>query len=658
MKKHLALLLSLIVSTMVSCGGGGGGGGSSPSGVTPPPVSGTTPLAGKVVDGYVQGATVCLVKVGTLTCAGAQYLAGAPTDAEGRFTFSNVPDIVKNDPTYYIISTGGTDSATQQGIPATTVYKAPANAEVVTPLTTLVVETALAGSGSLTASAVSQAVSNIAAVAGIDAAAASEAILGSDYLEDSAKDMNARQALALSIIITQLNDQKVVDGGGNFSSTISMLAHQLRSSSALPVSTAELAVNAASAAHAGSPDAKAKAQALVSAVGQALTTVVNALSGTADPQGLFSSVEARLATTLTAMIPQVDSSNVDAMAGSMANAASHAVISSSASGKTADLANLDDAAVRQYLLAKASEAGIADLLGVNVSAITSLAVTKQAPGIAGKAAMLPGSGTSCSGRGNATVAVSCSEIFGASVCSDATGAFSATLTCTGENPGDFTITMNGFNMPALGITMSGTLDMDKNTMTFTNLTSGTTTLNGSVKYSIDPVTFDFLFSVKGFLSVASPQWKSLLLDGFTSGKIIVGATNSSTSKMTLYLSGKGTLADNTAVSLALAYVRVQDAAIGDDLVDVAITTLDGSIQEGPDLIQYNGFKVTNVRHFNAVTDEHYAYKDSSVDGRSKIVTSKYGYAYLKGTNIRFTYDAVTRQDKYTSGTLTLSKSAQ
>lgn len=119
-------------------GGGGGGGGSAP--VT---------SGGRVVDGYISGATVFR----DLNDNGV-FDAGEPnvlTDNEGNFTGLAVDS---SNPNAKILAVGGTDIATGKAFVGT--LSAPADATVVTPITTLVqalVEKAEADGSPITASA-------------------------------------------------------------------------------------------------------------------------------------------------------------------------------------------------------------------------------------------------------------------------------------------------------------------------------------------------------------------------------------------------------------------------------------------------------------------------------------------------------------------------
>jgi hypothetical protein len=117
---YLALILAL-----GGCGGGGGGGGDNTgSNSTPTPA---TTLSGKVVDGYVNGATIfCDANQNGVQDAGE---ASVTTSGQGDFTLASSCSAT-------LVSTGGVDVTT--GYPFQGVLKAPAGAAVVSPLTTLV----------------------------------------------------------------------------------------------------------------------------------------------------------------------------------------------------------------------------------------------------------------------------------------------------------------------------------------------------------------------------------------------------------------------------------------------------------------------------------------------------------------------------------------
>lgn len=120
-----------LLSLLAACAGGGGGGGESLGG-TPPPVPPAT--GGRVVKGYVEGSAVFLDRDGDgLPDSGDEPVF---TDAEGRYTLEAAAG---TDGT--IIAVGGVDTLTNVPLDGT-IFKAPAGATVITPLTTLVAEIA------------------------------------------------------------------------------------------------------------------------------------------------------------------------------------------------------------------------------------------------------------------------------------------------------------------------------------------------------------------------------------------------------------------------------------------------------------------------------------------------------------------------------------
>ena len=69
---------------LVACGGGGGGGDAAPAPVPPaPPVPSGVTLTGKVMLGYLQGASVCLDTNDNLRCDAGELVAS--TDAQGDY---------------------------------------------------------------------------------------------------------------------------------------------------------------------------------------------------------------------------------------------------------------------------------------------------------------------------------------------------------------------------------------------------------------------------------------------------------------------------------------------------------------------------------------------------------------------------------------------
>lgn len=151
-----AVLLGLICSALASCGGGGGGGGTSA------PLA--TAITGVAVDGYIQGATVCLdlnlnqacdvSEPSTTTAAGGTFtlsISGLTTaQVHAAHVLINVPSSAKD-------SDDGGQTLAQAGKSSFTLM-APASAyvsadgtsvtsAVVSPLTTLVSHDMIVGNG-------------------------------------------------------------------------------------------------------------------------------------------------------------------------------------------------------------------------------------------------------------------------------------------------------------------------------------------------------------------------------------------------------------------------------------------------------------------------------------------------------------------------------
>lgn len=116
---YLALVLAL-----AGCGGGGGG---SDTGSTQ-----TAAVSGKVVDGYINGATVfCDSNKNGIQDAGE---ASATTSGEGDFTLGAACSAT-------LVSVGGTDISTGYAFKGT--LKTPAGAAILSPLTTLLADSGL-----------------------------------------------------------------------------------------------------------------------------------------------------------------------------------------------------------------------------------------------------------------------------------------------------------------------------------------------------------------------------------------------------------------------------------------------------------------------------------------------------------------------------------
>jgi len=128
--------------TLASCGGGGGGGG----GTTAPAatLAGVVSFTGRVIDGYLQSANVCLDLNLNKVCDKNEPTADAATDANGVYTFTNVSATYAKALILVEVPAGAVDSDTGLAIgKALTMSSPPANTaagvtNVVSPLTTMV----------------------------------------------------------------------------------------------------------------------------------------------------------------------------------------------------------------------------------------------------------------------------------------------------------------------------------------------------------------------------------------------------------------------------------------------------------------------------------------------------------------------------------------
>jgi hypothetical protein len=143
---RIALSATVLVS-LVACGGGGGG--SSPAAV-----SGAA-LSGKVIDGPISGATVCLDVNSNNTCDTGEPTA--TTDATGNYTLPSYTDSTDGLHILAIVPAGAIDLDTNTAVTTGYVLMAPAsNPSAVTPLTTLV-STQMLANPSLSAASAEQA---------------------------------------------------------------------------------------------------------------------------------------------------------------------------------------------------------------------------------------------------------------------------------------------------------------------------------------------------------------------------------------------------------------------------------------------------------------------------------------------------------------------
>ena len=124
-KKYLTLSLIAAVGIFTGCGGGGGSSDSSSSNQ-----QNLTDINGKVVDGYVKNATVCIDLNNNFQCDKNE--PSTTSDSNGNYSFKNIEN--KN---YTLISKGGTD--TENNTPAIIMYSN-TKYKNITPLTSLAVK--------------------------------------------------------------------------------------------------------------------------------------------------------------------------------------------------------------------------------------------------------------------------------------------------------------------------------------------------------------------------------------------------------------------------------------------------------------------------------------------------------------------------------------
>jgi hypothetical protein len=179
--------LSILLGTLVACSGGGGSSSSSTA------AGSTTTLSGKVIDGYIIGATVCLDVNSNNRCD-----AGEPTTtsmAGGAYTLPAYTGSIAG--LQVIAEVGPTARDEDDGgalIGAGNTYSllAPAAASAtVTPLSTLVSSAIAAGGGESQVS-IGEALSNVSAQFGIPVAA----LVANDYKASTSATNTATAAVA------------------------------------------------------------------------------------------------------------------------------------------------------------------------------------------------------------------------------------------------------------------------------------------------------------------------------------------------------------------------------------------------------------------------------------------------------------------------------
>ena len=166
-------ITGLFIGGLAACGGGGGGSSTTSTPATP------ATLSGKVIDGYITGAKVCLDVNSNNVCD-----AGEPTTTSGENGAWSLPAYAGSIAGIQVIAeVGATASDKDTGvIGAGNTYSlmAPAAASAtVTPFTTMVVSTIAAGGGESRVS-IGEALSNVSARTGIPVVK----LVANDYKEN------------------------------------------------------------------------------------------------------------------------------------------------------------------------------------------------------------------------------------------------------------------------------------------------------------------------------------------------------------------------------------------------------------------------------------------------------------------------------------------
>ena len=231
MKSSLILrtsIASLLISGIAACGGGGGG--SSTASTTPAaPVT----LSGKVIDGYIVGARVCLDVNSNNTCD-----AGEPStisDATGSYILPAYNGSIAGLQVLALVLEGAVDLDDGLPIKAKDAYTlmAPAAASLtVTPLSTLVSSVIAAGGGESQVS-IGQAINQLSAQTGIPAAN----MLAHDYKQknDTATAQVATvTAKAIAAVTNEIKTDAKIQAAGLSSGEIAKAAVSTVKASVLP----------------------------------------------------------------------------------------------------------------------------------------------------------------------------------------------------------------------------------------------------------------------------------------------------------------------------------------------------------------------------------------------------------------------------------------
>jgi hypothetical protein len=173
-------------------GCGGGGGGSSSIGTEEALVATESELTGKVIDGYISGATVCLDLNNNYTCDPDE--PSALSGAGGSYTFTYEGTIPEGIQILADIPIGAVDEDLGVVDKPYSMLAPAAHPEVVTPLTTLVSQEIQSSAGQLTPE---EAEKSVKLMLNIDE---SDSLLGNDFVANEDTDLQATATFVAEVL--------------------------------------------------------------------------------------------------------------------------------------------------------------------------------------------------------------------------------------------------------------------------------------------------------------------------------------------------------------------------------------------------------------------------------------------------------------------------
>lgn len=171
---------------------GCGGGGSSSIATEEAPVATESALTGKVIDGYISGATVCLDLNNNYTCDPDE--PSALSGAGGSYTFTYEGTIPEGIQILADIPIGAVDEDLGLVDKPYSMLAPAANPEVVTPLTTLVSQEIQSSAGQLTPE---EAEKSVKLMLGIDE---SDSLLGNDFVANVDADLQETATIIAEVL--------------------------------------------------------------------------------------------------------------------------------------------------------------------------------------------------------------------------------------------------------------------------------------------------------------------------------------------------------------------------------------------------------------------------------------------------------------------------